>query len=597
MSAYLEADRICDLVMKGGITSGVVYPPAIDRISKRFWLSGIGGTSAGAIAAALAGAAELSRRNGDVQGYLALEGLPQEINGNGRLLSLFKPDRSTKGAFRLATRAMELNTSGAGFVLPRLAARYIGMRLTQNPLKRVAANGLGLCSGMANDNRSPNDPIPPLTEWLSGRINQIAGLDKEGDPLTFGDLWAAPAPPDPKLAAVMGETVGIQLQLVTTCLTFGRPYALPYLDNRFAFSPEEFKKLFPDHVVEYLEREGRAILVRLQHPPADGLLPLPVGDKLPVIVGVRMSLSFPGLFSVVPLHYLNGGQDKTYDPVFFADGGITSNMPSYFFDSPFPRWPTLAINLQYAQKPGEYGREGVDSDHTWMTRDNSDGLDELFNRFRSGQKPGAEMLAYLGAIFRSAQVWSDNSFLKLPGFRDRFAEIWLDAHEGGMNLDMPPKVIMDQTRYGDNAGRRLVERFAEAPGTEAMSWDGHRWARYRAGMAALVFYLRRWDVGVSNPMPGDRELSELLASVDAPPSYKFRTSGGLNAEKRRGAAEQATAELREFIKYLDAFEQADDGHQHQFRPFDRGPRSSLKLQARSSLTPHSGPELRDQDDE
>lgn len=62
MSAYLEADRICDLVMKGGITSGVVYPPAIDRISKRFWLSGIGGTSAGAIAAALAAAAELSRR-------------------------------------------------------------------------------------------------------------------------------------------------------------------------------------------------------------------------------------------------------------------------------------------------------------------------------------------------------------------------------------------------------------------------------------------------------------------------------------------------------------------------------------------------------
>ena len=38
--------------MKGGISSGILYPPAICPISKKFFLIGIGGTSAGAIAAA-----------------------------------------------------------------------------------------------------------------------------------------------------------------------------------------------------------------------------------------------------------------------------------------------------------------------------------------------------------------------------------------------------------------------------------------------------------------------------------------------------------------------------------------------------------------
>lgn len=42
----------CDLVMKGGITSGIVYPLAIAEIAKAFRLRSIGGTSAGAIAAA-----------------------------------------------------------------------------------------------------------------------------------------------------------------------------------------------------------------------------------------------------------------------------------------------------------------------------------------------------------------------------------------------------------------------------------------------------------------------------------------------------------------------------------------------------------------
>ena len=57
-----EIERCCDLVMKGGITSGVVYPKVVEEVARRFHLVGIAGTSAGAIAASLAAAAEYRRR-------------------------------------------------------------------------------------------------------------------------------------------------------------------------------------------------------------------------------------------------------------------------------------------------------------------------------------------------------------------------------------------------------------------------------------------------------------------------------------------------------------------------------------------------------
>ena len=45
---YPPDDRFCDLVMKGGITSGIVYPKAIALLSKHYRFKSIGGTSAGA---------------------------------------------------------------------------------------------------------------------------------------------------------------------------------------------------------------------------------------------------------------------------------------------------------------------------------------------------------------------------------------------------------------------------------------------------------------------------------------------------------------------------------------------------------------------
>ena len=56
------ADKYCDLVMKGGITSGIVYPNAVLSLARQYRFKNIGGTSAGAIAAAVAAAAALGDR-------------------------------------------------------------------------------------------------------------------------------------------------------------------------------------------------------------------------------------------------------------------------------------------------------------------------------------------------------------------------------------------------------------------------------------------------------------------------------------------------------------------------------------------------------
>ena len=69
----------CDVIMKGGITSGVVYPLTICKLATKYRLSNIGGTSAGAIAAVVAAAAEYRRQHdpeASAAGYQALAALP-----------------------------------------------------------------------------------------------------------------------------------------------------------------------------------------------------------------------------------------------------------------------------------------------------------------------------------------------------------------------------------------------------------------------------------------------------------------------------------------------------------------------------------------
>ncbi len=87
--------RLCDVVMKGGITSGVVYPTAICKLATAYVIKNIGGTSVGAIAAAITAAAEYRRRQtGSGQGYLELAKLPGFLGERAPCSRSSRPTRS-----------------------------------------------------------------------------------------------------------------------------------------------------------------------------------------------------------------------------------------------------------------------------------------------------------------------------------------------------------------------------------------------------------------------------------------------------------------------------------------------------------------------
>src|SRR5260370_9772964 len=60
-SRFGQPEKICDIVLKGGITSGVGYPLALVSLAEKYRFSNIGGTSAGAMAAVAGAAAEDGR--------------------------------------------------------------------------------------------------------------------------------------------------------------------------------------------------------------------------------------------------------------------------------------------------------------------------------------------------------------------------------------------------------------------------------------------------------------------------------------------------------------------------------------------------------
>jgi predicted acylesterase/phospholipase RssA len=90
------AGQCCDLVLTGGVASGVVYPWAILEIARAYHFRSIAGTSVGAMAAALAAAAEYGRCHGHERAFEPLRRAPEQLaevlpDGRTRMLSLFQP--------------------------------------------------------------------------------------------------------------------------------------------------------------------------------------------------------------------------------------------------------------------------------------------------------------------------------------------------------------------------------------------------------------------------------------------------------------------------------------------------------------------------
>ncbi len=553
--------RNCDLVMKGGATSGVVYPGAVQEISRNFNLVGIGGTSAGALGAVVAAAAEYRRRtSGSNDGFDRLEQVAEELGKPGRLKTLFRPDKDTQKLFRLAMKLLEYETT-VGDKLG-LVWRLRSKKSRQKFFDPIVRNNFGLCSGMAPD---PGGEGPALTTWLVSLIDQIAGMPN-GRHLTFRDLHEAPVPKG-DCGLHVNPQRSIDLRMVTTCLTFNRPVEFPLESKTFAFKPADLQPFFPDTLIAQMVSAASSI-----DAPSlgkDGALPLPNLD-LPVVVAARLSLNFPILFSMVPLWSVN--RHRSGEPlqrVWFSDGGITSNFPVHRFDSIYPRWPTLALNFQSVEADGLPQRKRLKDTRRfiYMNADRKDGTLDLWSSFQRADSVST-LLGLVGSIFGSAQNWHDNAYLRLPGFRDRVAEIWLAKGEGGLNLSMERAEVDSLIAKGHEAGRALCERYAELPPTDPMSWRAHRWTRFRAGMAALVEKVE--ELGDSMGPDGlvEAELVELLSSLAAPPAYRFANAEQLDAARDFAEAAAKLATLAQTSAR---------------KPFADGPRPLLEMGSRAPI--------------
>lgn len=569
-----------DLVMQGGVSSGVVYPGALTELGRAFRFRRIGGTSAGAIAASLLAAAEYRRQvltarqaQGeavDLQepfGHLTALGRrlgaplnPADSDGPRVLEGLFEPDTETAPLYRVGRAALAADWDGAArhgvtwlagvpgfeeaaghvldsrlsallpawpawltpllgparparplaaraavwlglgalgfvgvvvsaFLLARLllpeaaslvlalvlplallawgvrraalrvqrrAGRVLGTlgpavrRVAPQLLGTLTRNNFGLSSGWGGGQ------FTHLTPFMHREIQALAG--EPGGILTFGHL----------------RTQDIELKLITSCLSRRRPYVLP-LDQRsddvrnLYFRPSEWLGFFPSEVVAHLVRHSeRAYVDQGVAEPGSWdawtYYRLPPEESLPVLVAMRLSMSFPVLFTTVPLYYVkvgNAGNPQYREcrsarrtatgltvstrPVrvsklVFSDGGLTSNFPLMLFDDPVSPRPLLALNLQYRPEDQEAFLAG---EHPWVPFNTPI---ESFPSFASG-------------LLATAQQWFDQSMLALPGYGERMVSITLPDGTGGLNLGMDRAKIEFLIRKGAQAGQKLRDRF------------------------------------------------------------------------------------------------------------------------------------------
>jgi predicted acylesterase/phospholipase RssA len=610
--------------MKGGITSGVVYPKAVVTLAQQFRLKNIGGTSAGAIAAAAAAAAEFAKQTGaETGGYDLLAKLPELLgtkNGSGHtnLFTFFQPQEKTAPFFRILTGALETNgwkaallklvgragivflpwtLLGLGFGLGLSALEFshgywlpailwLVLGVIASALTAVIAfivsfgsnvtgaegNYFGLCTGMSTDPaddhaRGPSRNGQSLTIWLTKYLNELAGLDPDGDPLTFGQLWGLNKKP--------GENPGqgekaINLEMFTTCLSKGRPFRLPFRDeeavreNVCYFHGEEMRNFFPDNVVDWMIANPRAVRYEKTLPPGFHRMPEPW--NLPIVVATRMSLSFPILLSAVRLWAHapdfkikdpNGEAGASTDdaestkefslaPCWFSDGGLCSNFPIHLFDAPLPRWPTFGINL--VDKPETTPLEELAN--PWMPANNNQGIREPLSPV--GEGGGLAGLGnFLVTIVETMQEWQDNTLSRMPGYRDRIAAVGLRPSEGGLNLNMPKERIDTLVQRGDAAAREFVERFSDLETRKgAMNWPNHRWIRFRSLMAALEEMLQRMHTACEKPQPGDAAYDVWVQSIKMgeAPSYQWVS------EEQRKLVLETLERLKDLAKEWEAAE-------------------------------------------
>jgi len=575
----------CDIVMEGGVTSGVVYPAFVARLAKRFTLRSIGGASVGAIAAIAAAAAQYKRNRvrktgqGCDDGFYKIGLLPrrlrERVGGTTRLLSLFQPSEVLAPHFRVIVTALDASSkpkvvlrvalallvnfptgalagallwllgfavssgllgghwpmsiwiwlaSGAWFGLSMLVAGLVfaALQFTLGAWRELRRNRCGICPGLR---ARPGNP-PALTEWLHAMVQDIAGL-APGTPLTFGHLRQSEPP--------------IELALMSTGLSELRAHRLPHASADLVFRASELAHLFPSDIVEWMKeashrtRHRRQTLALLEGVNGDieDYYFMPDPDDLPVVFAARMSLSFPVLMQAVPLYRIRTlptpGSKIGLLRVWFSDGGLTSNFPIHFFDAILPTRPTFGVILRDDLPEHLPRAAATPARRVSLPVNNGEGITSAYMPVDDGAgQPSLPRFA--AAIFRTIRTWRDEALTRTPGYRDRVVLVRHKKSEGGLNLNMDRRAIGVMSRSGSLAARAVMARFLD-PVAAHNGWLNHRWVRMRSTAAILQDTL--------SPLAGAWHDTRLMPSYAALwqaqgeaslPAYRLSREGRLAGE-------------------------------------------------------------------
>lgn len=321
------ASRLCDIVLNGGVASGVVYPWALLQLARHYRFKSIGGNSVGAMTACLAAAAEYGRCRGVEAPFEVLRQAPvdlaeEDAEGRTTMLRLFQPTSRLERLFQLFVAAVGEGVPDSGSAVTPQPAPYDGMRVLTaalglyqfwawwvalfasatvvslvaggsgwvvftlflatgvaavvmaalsfwHDLGALTENGFGLCTG-----RGQRDGEKGLVEWLHEGVQRSAGRQREDRPLTFADLWAVPRDgvpgPQPLADGSQPEEPSIELQMFTSNVTQGRPVRLPVRDpnTRLYYDPQEWQAFFPPTICDALERASTPYVPRSPSDPA-----------------------------------------------------------------------------------------------------------------------------------------------------------------------------------------------------------------------------------------------------------------------------------------------------------------------------------------
>lgn len=610
--------RFCDVIMKGGVTSGIVYPLAVCHLATRYILKSIGGTSVGAIAAAIAAAAEFRRRtnlNGPPAaagaGYEAFSKLPNFLARKGVLLRLFAADGMARPLLRIALCLVGSGSASTKFfkavgalslnfwfvALPAavlvfwlvnhgdpidpksvpLYAKVVVAALVALVfalaaavlwcIRTLSSNAFGWCHAYdekkaARLARKLRDGLcitdlraadtPPLFAWLHEFIEYTAGPGR-AKPLTFGDLRGAPMP---SWDTTSNSNDSIDFRMVTTCVTLGRPLEMPFdaaLETipPLYFTAEDVERYFPSAIVTHLKGVAAASKIV----GGTTYYELPEFDDVPIVFAARLSMSFPVLFCAMRL-FADAPQTPrkpaSMRPVWFTDGGLSSNFPIHFFDSPMPRWPTFAIDLLGSGTPVDAGGT-VHADDVFL-EDTVPVADLTAWDAIPASGFFGPLSGFVSGLVDAMRTWQDSTLATLRGNRSRTVGIRLPNAEGGINLTMTPDQVEDLIRRGDVAGKKVLHRFANGD-VDPIGWQDHRWIRYRATMGALSRWLEgftRSNSALPN-QDGQAKYSEMIRSfVAATPTAELHPDIADLLLPDSGTAEHCSTTTQELSDFFGA---------------------------------------------